>query len=58
MLHTDVGLNGRHLLQRDFPGLSPTYMPQPLINKLQCIPFPAEAVQCEMGKDNWVVRLA
>ena len=51
-------VNGRHVLQHDFPGLSLPYVPQPLIDKLQCIPFAAEAVQCEMDKHKWVVRLA
>ena len=50
-------LNGGHLLQRDFPGLSRPYAAT-LLDKLQCIPFAAEAVQYEMDKHKWVVRLA
>ena len=51
-------VNGGHLLQRDSPGWSPPYVPQPLLDKLQSIPFAAEAVQCKMDRHKWVVRLA
>ena len=48
----------RHLDPSEFPESPGSYGPQPLIDKLKCIPFLAEAVQCEMDKHKWVLRLA